>query len=84
MARERADQQRFQANTLSIDQISNNLRVLATFRTKEPGSSYLTIRRGIFYKTTGKLNFLAPQRNSWVKKGLESGPATCVKRAPLG
>jgi hypothetical protein len=26
----------------------------------------------------------APQRNSWVKKGLESGPATCVKRAPLG
>jgi hypothetical protein len=58
MARERADQQRFQANTLSIDQISNNLRVLATFRTKEPGSSNLTIRRGIFYKTTGKLNFL--------------------------
>ena len=26
----------------------------------------------------------APQQNPWVKKGLESGPATSVKRAPLG
>jgi len=56
MARDRLDQQRFQAGSISIAQISDNLRVLATFRTQEPGSSNLTIRRGLFYKTTGKLN----------------------------
>ena len=28
--------------------------------------------------------FLPPQQNPWVKKGLESGPSTDIKRAPLG
>jgi len=56
MARERLEQPRFQANTLGIDQIRHNLVVLASFRTRDPGSSNLTIRRGIFTKTSGKLN----------------------------
>jgi len=56
MARERLNQQRFQANALGIDQIRRNLRVLATFRTGTPGSSNLTIRQGIFTKTSGKIN----------------------------
>jgi hypothetical protein len=47
---------RFQAYQLSIAQITENLKVLATFRTQEQGSSNLTIREGIFKKTTGKLN----------------------------
>jgi hypothetical protein len=47
---------RFQADQLSIAQIQENLKVLATFRTQEKGSSNLTIREGIFKKTTGKLN----------------------------
>ena len=47
---------RFQADQLSIAQITENLKVLATFRTQDEGSSNLTIREGIFKKTTGKLN----------------------------
>lgn len=47
--------QRFQADSLSIDQIRANLLVLADFRTQE-GSSNLTIREGRFIKTSGKLN----------------------------
>ena len=56
MARERLDQPRFQANTLGIDQLRHNLVVLASFRTRDPGSSNLTIRRGVFTKTSGKIN----------------------------
>ena len=33
-----------------------NLKILATFRTQEEGSSNLTIREGLFKKTSGKLN----------------------------
>ena len=35
---------------------------------------------------TGEKLFVlrAPRQNPWVKTGLEGGPATCVKRAPLG
>lgn len=46
---------RFQADYISIEQIKANLNVLADFRTKD-GSSNLTIRKGIFIKTSGKLN----------------------------
>lgn len=47
---------RFQADALTIDQVTANLKVLADFRTEEIGSSNLTIRGGIFKKTTGKIN----------------------------
>lgn len=47
---------RFQADALTIDQLTANLKVLADFRTEEIGSSNLTIREGIFKKTSGKIN----------------------------
>ncbi|MEN9667917.1 MAG: hypothetical protein RLZZ326_4280 [Planctomycetota bacterium] len=30
------------------------------------------------------ISFVAPRQNPWVKRGLESDPSTCVKRAPAG
>ena len=47
---------RFRADALNIDQVTANLKVLADFRTEEIGSSNLTIREGIFKKTSGKIN----------------------------
>lgn len=47
---------RFQAGALTMDQVTANLKVLADFRTEEIGSSNLTIRQGIFKKTSGKIN----------------------------
>jgi len=41
---------------VSGDAIIANLKVLATFRTQEVASSNLTIREGVFKKTSGKLN----------------------------
>lgn len=47
---------RFQADALTMEQVTANLKVLADFRTEEIGSSNLTIREGIFKKTSGKIN----------------------------
>jgi len=47
---------RFQADALTMVQVTANLIVLADFRTEEIGSSNLTIREGIFKKTSGKIN----------------------------
>lgn len=47
---------RFRADSLTMDQVTANLKVLADFRTDEIGSSNLTIREGIFKKTSGKIN----------------------------
>jgi len=47
---------RFQANNITDAQVTENLKVLATFRTIDVGTSNLTIREGLFKKTTGKFN----------------------------
>jgi len=47
---------RFQANNITDAQVTENLKVLATFRTQVLASSNLTIREGLFKKTSGKLN----------------------------
>ncbi len=54
MAKTQADE-RFKTD-ITLEQIKANLKVLAEFRTQEAGSSNLTIRAGLFKKTTGKLN----------------------------
>ena len=50
---------RFQVDKLTIGQIANNLKVLADFHTQDTNTfftSNLTIREGIFIKTSGKYN----------------------------
>lgn len=47
---------RFRANELTMDQVTANLKVLADFRNNEFITSNLTIREGIFIKTSGKFN----------------------------
>ena len=47
---------RFQVDNLTIGQIANNLTVLADFHTQDTNTSNLTIREGIFIKTSGKFN----------------------------
>jgi len=54
MAKTQADE-RFKTD-ITLEQIKANLKVLAEFRTQEAGSSNLTIREGLFKKTTGKFN----------------------------
>jgi len=54
MAKTQADD-RFKT-AITSEQIKENLKVLATFRTDVEGSSNLTIREGLFKKTTGKFN----------------------------
>ena len=54
MANTQADE-RFKTD-ITPEQIKENLKVLAEFRTQEEGSSNLTIREGLFKKTTGKFN----------------------------
>ena len=47
---------KFRDGDITIAQVIENLKVLATFRTQEVASSNLTIREGLFKKTSGKLN----------------------------
>ncbi len=54
MAKTQADE-RFKTD-ITLEQIKANLKVLAEFRTDVAFSSNLTIREGLFTKTTGKFN----------------------------
>ena len=61
---------RFRADALNIDQVTANLKVLADFHTQDintfTNTSNLTIREGIFKKTTGKYNLF-----KWVARDAE-------------
>ena len=62
-----------------VERLRHNANKNGKARTKKVAPTHKAIQRRF-----RQLRKEAPRQNPWVKKGLESDPSTCVKRAPLG